>query len=307
MNKNWALSFFRIMKFSVQDITRNIWLTIVTVTILILALFSVNMLMVVRVISQNAIDAVKQKIDISLYLKTDASDAAIANLRTQITGMDLVKQVSFVSKNDALTSFREKNRNNADVLNALRELGQNPLSPSLVILPKNADDAPQLIAQLQNIDSDIIDSRDFTDNTLLLTKINGITGKINEVGLFLIFIFIFTSMLVAYNSIKVAIYTHRREIEIMRLVGAPNSFIFMPFLMSAVIYALFSILVITTVFFPFLSLLQPYMDVFFTGYNVNIMDYFTSNWLLIFGSQFLAVAFISVMSSWLAIRRYARV
>jgi cell division protein FtsX len=93
----------------------------------------------------------------------------------------------------------------------------------------------------------------------------------------------------------------------MRLVGAPNSFIFMPFIMSAVIYALFAILVITTLFFPFLSLLQPYLEVFFTGYNVNIFDYFTSNWLSIFGLQFLAVAFISMLSSWLAIRRYAKV
>ena len=75
------LSILRIIKFSAQDITRNIWLTIVTVTMLFLALFSINMLLTVRIISQSAIEAVKEKIDISLYLKADASDASIYDLK----------------------------------------------------------------------------------------------------------------------------------------------------------------------------------------------------------------------------------
>ena len=307
MNKNWIVSLGRILKFSAQDISRNIWLTVVTVTILLLALFSVNALMVVKVISQNAIEAVKGKIDISLYLKSDSTDVAIENLRTEVTNMDLVKSVNYVSKSDALESFREKNQENPEIINALQELGRNPLSPSLIIVPKSSDSAAQLIEQVKKIDSDIIESRDFADNTLLLDKINSITNKINEVGLFLICIFVFTSMLVAYNSIKVAIYTHRREIEIMRLVGAPNSFIFLPFIFSAIIYALMATLIVVCLFFPFLGLLQPYLEVFFTGYNFNILDFFINNAGMIFGLEFLTVAVISMLASWLAIRRYAKV
>ena len=67
------LSFFRIIKFSFQDIVRNIWLSIVTITILILALFSMNMLFTVKLVSQNAVTAVKNKINISLYFKADAN------------------------------------------------------------------------------------------------------------------------------------------------------------------------------------------------------------------------------------------
>jgi len=301
------LSLIRIIKFSLQDISRNVWLTIATVTILVLALLSVNTLLTVDVLSRHAIDAVKEKIDISLYLKADASEEQVTSLKTEISQMSKVKQVMYTSKADALRSFRETNADNPEVLAALRELGRNPLSPSLIIVPNNVEEAPQLINEVKQIDSDIIESRDFTDNTLILDKINDITKKISEVGLFIICIFLFTSMLVAYTSIKVAIYTHRREIEIMRLVGASNSFIYLPFVLSAVIYAFLSVMLIIILFYPFLGILQPYLEVFFMDYNINIIDYFLNNFIIIFGLQFLVVSIISVLSSWLAIRRYAKV
>jgi len=301
------LSLIRIIKFSLQDISRNVWLTIATVTILVLALLSVNTLLTVDVLSRHAIDAVKEKIDISLYLKADASEEQVTSLKTEISQMSKVKQVMYTSKADALRSFRETNADNPEVLAALRELGRNPLSPSLIIVPNNVEEAPQLINEVKQIDSDIIESRDFTDNTLILDKINDITKKISEVGLFIICIFLFTSMLVAYNSIKVAIYTHRREIEIMRLVGASNSFIYLPFVLSAVIYAFLSVMLIIILFYPFLGILQPYLEVFFMDYNINIIDYFLNNFIIIFGLQFLVVSIVSVLSSWLAIRRYAKV
>jgi len=301
------LSLIRIIKFSLQDISRNVWLTIATVTILVLALLSVNTLLTVDVLSRHAIDAVKEKIDISLYLKADASEEQVTSLKTEISQMSKVKQVMYTSKADALRSFRETNADNPEVLAALRELGRNPLSPSLIIVPNNVEEAPQLINEVKQIDSDIIESRDFTDNTLILDKINDITKKISEIGLFIICIFLFTSMLVAYNSIKVAIYTHRREIEIMRLVGASNSFIYLPFVLSAVIYAFLSVMLIIILFYPFLGILQPYLEVFFMDYNINIIDYFLNNFIIIFGLQFLVVSIVSVLSSWLAIRRYAKV
>jgi len=301
------LSIVRTIKSSIQDITRYIWLTIATVTILILALFSVNMLLTVQVISQNALEAIKEKVDISLYLKTDATDVDINNLKTRLSASSYVKNINYISKADALASFREKNQGNPDILAALTELGRNPLSPSLIIYPNNTDESPKLIEEIKKIDSPIIESRDFSNNTMLLEKINVITKKINQVGLFLILIFGLTSMLVAYNSIRVAIYTHRREIEIMRLVGASNFFVYMPYIASAVFYAIISVLLIIIIYFPFLGLLQPYLEVFFTGYNINLVSYFWNNFFLIFSVQFLIVALISVLSSWLAIRRYAKV
>lgn len=301
------LSFLRIIKFSLQDIFRNIWLSIVTITILILALFSINMLLTVKIISENSVSAIKNKINISLYFKADASEAMIMDVRSRITAMPEVKEVVFVSKSEALDNFRNKNNNNPEILNALKELGKNPLSPSLVITPKNFDDSDRLIMTLRALESEAIESRDFSDNSLILERINFITKRVNEVGLSLIIIFILTSILVAYNAIRVAIYTHRQEIEIMRLVGASNRFIYTPYLVSAFIYALLATVVMILVFYPFLTILQPYMEVFFTGYSINILAYYINNFVSIFGLQFLAVFAITVFASLLAARKYAKI
>ncbi len=301
------LSFFRIIKFGFQDIFRNAWLSIATITVLLLALFSISMLMTVRIISDNASSAVKEKIDLSLFLKPDTPESEIIALKAKLSESERIKSVTYVSKQIALDTFREKYKNNQEVLAALKELGRNPLSPSLVIIPANLEEANLLINELKMLDNPIIESRDFSDNTVILNKINNITKRISEVGLFLILIFVLTSLLVVYNAIRVAIYTHRQEIEIMRLVGASNYFIYMPFIFTAFIYALVSVLIIVSVFYPFLSLLQPYLEVFFMGYNVNILAYFVNNFWLVFGGQFLIVLFINVIASVFAVRKYARV
>lgn len=301
------LSLYRIIKFSFQDIARNIWLTIVTITILLLALFSINMLLTVRLISANAVSAIKEKIDISLYLKPETSEVEIIALKEKLSASEKIKNIVYISKQAALEDFREKYRNNQAVLAALKELGRNPLSPSLVIVPSNFEQSGLLINELKVLDSPIIESRDFADNTAILGKINNITKRVNEVGLVIIGIFILTSLLVVYNAIRVAIYTHRQEIEIMRLVGASNFFVYMPYIVSAFVYALLSLLVIISIFYPFLTLLQPYLEVFFMGYNVNILSYFVNNFLLIFGSQFLVVLLINVVASLFAVRKYARI
>jgi cell division transport system permease protein len=300
-------ALFRILKLSFQDIGRNIWLSIVTITILILALFSINSLFTVQMISQNAIEAVKSKVDINLYLENNANEEEILELKSQLEKMPEVKEVRYVSQQEALSSFREQNEKNPEIIQALRELGKNPLSPSLIILPKSADNTDTLITNLKAYQSDIIESRDFNDNTVILEKINNITDSVNQVGMIIIIIFILTSLLVVYNSIRVAIYTHRREINIMRLVGASTNFIYMPFIASALIYSLVSVIVIIAIFYPFLTILQPYLEVFFMGYNVDILSYFTTHFWSIFGIEFLIVAIINILASLIAVKRYAKV
>ena len=301
------LTLYRIIKFSFQDIARNIWLSAATVIILLLALFSINTLITIRVTSDSATLAIKEKIDIALYIKAETPETEILSLKDSISKMERVKSVTYISQEEALADFREKYKNNQEILAALKELGRNPLSPSLVIFPNNLDEAGLLINELRMIDNSIIESRDFSDNTVVLNKINSITKKINEVGFFIIAVFILTSLLVIYNTIRVTIYTHRQEIEIMRLVGASNTFIYLPYVFSAFVYTLLSTLIIIAIFYPFLTLLQPYLEVFFMGYNINILAYFINNFWSIFGFQFLAILVINVLASLVAVRRHAKV
>ena len=301
------LSLFRAIKFSVQDFYRNIWLSAVTIIIIVLALFSVNMLLTVKVIGDTAVLAIKDKIDVSLFIDSEASEDSILALKATISNLSQVDSINYISKAEALEEFKEKNKSNPELLESLKQLGKNPLTPTLVIKPKNIDNLDELIANLNKIEDPIIESRNFTNYKLMLSKINGITDKVSEAGVFLSLIFIFITLLVVYNSVRVAIYTHKTEIAVMKLVGASNSFVYLPYIFSALIYTIVSLLFIMLIFFPFLTLLQPYLVTFFIGYNINIFGYFTSNIIQIFGLQFLVASVINVGASLIAVKKYANI
>jgi len=300
------LSFARVIKFSFQDIFRNIWLSLVTIIILILALFTVNMILVVKVVGDAAVGAIKDKIDINLFIKPDTSEKDIEILESRIRQISNVKETRYISKEEALILFKDKHQDNPEILQSLTELGQNPLTPTIIITPANLNEFDNLINQLNALDSNIIESKNFTNYESMLEKINSITERVSEAGIFLSTIFVFITLLVVYNSVRVAIYTHRREITIMRLVGASNWFIQMPYLFSSLIYSSIGVIVIMFLYYPFLALLQPYLKAFFVGYNVYLVNYFYSNIFTIFGTQFLVSAIIIMLASLLAVRKYSK-
>lgn len=301
------ISLARAFKFSVQDIFRNVWLSVVTIVILVLALFSVNLLVALQVISSAAVETVREKVDISLYLRPDAAESDILALRAEINALDNVREVSYISKQTALENFQKRHQNNPDVMNALRELDSNPLSPALIINPENLTNYEDLITNLNKISNPIIESRNFDDNKLLLEKINLITDRVSEVGFFVSLLFIFITLLVLYNTIRVAIYTHRQEIAIMRLVGGSSWFIRSPFLISSIIYTLLGLAVTTLLFYFFLTLLQPYLETFFLNYDINILNYFKANFIWLLVVEFVGASIINMIASLVAVRKYSNV
>jgi len=305
----FLLSFFRVIKFSIQDMVRNIWLSLVTLMILVLALFSINLLLAVKVLGSSTISAVKNKIDVNLYLKTDAAEDRILALKAKVSQLEAVRQVDYISKQAAAETFREKNKNRPEILQTLIELGKNPLSPSLVIKPKDVNNYNELIASLNKIDDDIIESRDFEDYQTVLVKTNNITQKASQVGLTVSLLFILITVLVVYNTARVAIYTHRREIGIMKLVGASTWFIRAPHLISGIIYAFLGVAIIIIILYPFLGLIQPYLSSFFYGldFEVNILSYYNNNFFTIFGLEFLAAALVNLLASLIAVGKYSKV
>lgn len=301
------LSIIRVLKFSFQDFFRNFWLTLVTLTILVLSLFSINFLIAVGVISETAINSVEDKIDLSLYLVPEASEADISVLKNELERRPGVERVTYISRQEALLAFRERHEGNAAIQEALREVGKNPLSPSLVVEAGALSDYETLIASLETLaKNDIIESRDFDDHKTLLTTMDTITERIRQTGFIVSLIFVLITIMVVFNAVRIAIYTHKKEIRIMKLVGASNWFIKAPFLAEGVLYSFVGVALAAALFYPFLQLLQPYLGTFFSADQFNLISYFNQNFLLIFGSQFAAAAAINLIASWFAVGKYAR-
>jgi cell division transport system permease protein len=301
------LSLARIIKFGFQDVWRNFWLSLATIMILILTLFSVNLLLSLRIIGQAAVDNLKNRVDISIYLKQGVSEDKILNLRARLANINNVQEVVYTSQADALESFRQRYQANPEILQALQQLDQNPLTSSLVIKPKDPSLYENLIEELNQIQDPLIASRNFQDNKKLLDKINYITDKINDIAIIISSIFLMIMLLVIFNSVRLAIYSHRQEIIIMKLVGASNFFIKAPFLFSSLIYTITGVILTAVIFYPFLNILQPYLDTFFFGYNIDLLSYFNSRWLEIAGLQFLGIAAVNLLASYIAVGKYSKI
>ncbi len=302
------ISTWRIIKNSFQDFFRNFWLSIITITILILSLFSINFLIAAGVISQTSIGMVEDKIDLSLYLDPEAAEEDIGILKSELEKINKVKRVEYISKTRAMETFQQKHKGNAYILESLRELGKNPLNPSFIIEAENLADYQEIISSLDNLrKNSIIESRDFEDHENVLARLNNITTRVRQAGVFTSGVFILITILVVFNAIRIAIYTHKKEIKIMKLVGAGNWFIRAPFLAEAIIYALIGVIGIIVIFYPFLHLLQPYLGAFFDADSLNLIEYFNANFIKIFGLQLLGAAFVNILASLLAVGRYLKV
>jgi len=93
----------------------------------------------------------------------------------------------------------------------------------------------------------------------------------------------------------------------MKLVGASNFFIKAPFLFSSLIYTITGVILTAVIFYPFLNILQPYLDTFFFGYNIDLLSYFNSRWLEIAGLQFLGIAAVNLLASYIAVGKYSKI
>ncbi|MFA6551573.1 MAG: permease-like cell division protein FtsX [Patescibacteria group bacterium] len=302
------LSIARVLKFALQDFVRNFWVSLVTVIILVLSLFSINFLIAVNHIGETAIKTVEDKIDLSLYLNTDAAEEDISALKRELESVDGVAKVEYISKAQALESFQAKNRDNKSLQEALREIGKNPLNPSLAVQAKELTDYEKIIGALDKLSKNsLIESKNFDDHKNLLTSLETVTSRSREIMILISCIFIAITILVVFNAVRIAIYTHKKEIGVMKLVGASNSFIRAPFLVESILYSLIGVIGVIAIFYPFIHLLQPYLGSFFNTTDLNLVGYFNSNFLYIFGSEFLAASFVNVAASSIAVGKYVKV
>ncbi|MEA2089018.1 MAG: permease-like cell division protein FtsX [Patescibacteria group bacterium] len=299
--------FFRIIKFAFQNFYRNFWLAIVTITMLVVTLFSVTTLISLNVVSDQVIKSIENKIDVSVYFHQDADESQILKAKIGLSNLPEVEKITFVNKEEALDLFKEKYKDNQSILSSIDVLNENPLPNFFIIKAKNSEYYPKILDELNKSDyNKIIKKKDFDDHKIFINKISSIKNKTKKMGFIVIAIFSFIASLIVFNTVRIAIYTHRDEIKIMRLVGATNWFIRVPFLLEEFFYAFISLLILMSFFYPLLNFIQPHLN-YFLEYDFDLISYFKNNFFFIFGLEFLVVILINTISSFLAMKKYLKV
>lgn len=304
----FLLNLTRVTRFALQNFYRNIWLSLVTITIIVLTLFSLTALIILNAAASQAIISIKDKIDISLYFKSTTPANEIDQVRSTLEKYTLVKEVKLISADQALEKFKQLHANDALVNEALTELGENPLGPTLTVKAQDVNLYPQILNQikLDKIDKQVQEI-DYDDHKTVIQKLEDISNKIKKAGLIVSALFALISLLVVFNTIRIGIYTHRNEIGVMKLVGASNWFIRMPFLLESVLYAFLGCLVFWILFYLLMGIIQPILYKFFVDIDFNLMSYLSSHLLYIFGFELILVIVLNIISSFIAMGRHLRV
>ena len=309
-NIMFVLDFYRIIKFAWQSICRNIWLFIMTISIMVLALFCVNFLITFCFISKDVIKVVENKTSVYVDLTSQTTLDQAKALVIELEKVSSVKEASLISPEQALENFLKRHESDSLIKEAVLSLTNNPLKGSVLIKVKNIEDFPKLLDDLSRPEFGKyleINDQDFLEVKDLISQISTYTSQIKRIALGISLLFIIIAIIVVFNTIQVGIYTHKDEIGIMKLVGATNSFVRSPFLVEGIICSLFSLIVIIIISYPLASGLQPRFDAFLQEYSVNLISLLNHNFFSIFGVQFLVALVITFLSSLLAVRRYLKV
>lgn len=301
------LSFLRVIKFAFLDIGRNLSLSFMTVLILVLMMLSVNALLIVRHLTNQSITYVKNQIDVSVYFDPAAKEEKIMEVKNYLQSFSEVTNIEYIDRETVLAGFKEKHKDNKEILASLEELGTNPLGPTMVVKTKEPQDYEKIITALSVPEYDhIIQSKTFADTQKAIERIDTITNRVEEISFVLTVLFALIAFLVIFNTVRVAIFTQRVEISIKKLVGATNWFIRGPYIIEALIFSAIAVLCTYVIVYFAARFLDQYLVVVF-GPGSTLASYFQNNIIELGLIQFGAVFFLTLLTSLLAMRKYLKV
>lgn len=308
--RQW-LTFVRMCRYGINNFSRNAWLTIAATAVMTITLLIIFMTLVSRQVLVDTVDQIKDKVDMSIYVKGSISDGDAKELKLQIEGLSSVKHVTYISSQQARDDFAKANKSDANTLDALNE-ATNKLPGTFRVNIEDINDPSQLDSFVKNnslykrhADSD----RPASFSGERRTAIQNIARTVNfaeRAGLVASAIFIVISSLIVFNTIRMAIFNRKEEIQMMKLIGAERSFIRGPFVVEAVVYGFIAAIAATVMGMMILYFSYDKLQ----GYGLEVqgmLDRLTMYLGFVLIAMIVMGALIGVVSSMLATRKYLKI
>ncbi len=299
-------SFKRIFRSGWASFSRDRELSAATIFILVMAIFLISSLFLLKDISRFLITSLQEKADISVYFKRDTLEEDILKAKDNISNVPEIKEIEYVSREQAKETFVKKHENDPNLITAVEEVGGNPFLASLNISAFEASQYTAIATLLESSNfKDLIEKVDYYQRKPIIERIFSLTSLLNKTGIIFSVILIIIAILITFNTIRLAIYNLREEIGIQRLVGASNWFIRGPFIAQGVISGIFAVFISLSVFSLVCWYLSPKIAFFFP--DLNIFQFFITDIWMIILIQFAAGILLGAISSIIAVRKYLKV
>ncbi len=291
---------------------RNGFVSLSSILVMVVTLFVIGSVIFSGAILRSTLNQIKDKVDINVYFVTTANESDILAMKKTLERLpEVLLPVVYVSKEEALATFKKRHQNDQFTLQALDELGQNPLGATLNIKAKDPSQYQNIAAYLNDKTAlatggtGIIDKINYYQNKEAIDRLTNIINSANRLGFILTIFLIIISVLITFNTLRLVIYMSRDEISVMRLVGASQNYIRGPFFVAGAIYGFISAILTLILFYPVTIWLGNTTQDFFVG--LNIFHYYTANFGQIFLIIVLSGVAIGSISSYLAVRKYLKV
>lgn len=306
-------SIKRILKAGFVNFWRSGFVSLAAVAVMTITLFVTGFFYFLNGLLNDSLSNLQEKVDISVYFVLEAPESEILDLKKSLEREPEVAAVEYVSREEALKRFEERHASDQLTLQALEELGENPLPASLRVTAKDTTQYERIAAFLKDDrhalskeGNRFIESVNYEKHKDTIDQLANMIDAAQKFSIVVTVIFVLTASLITFNTIALAIYTAREEIAVMRLVGASNMYIRGPFMFEGALYGAIAGFVTLFVFYPFTLWLGPYTEKFFVG-GVSIygfyLNHFFSLALLLIGGGIM----LGVISSFLAVKRYLKI
>ena len=277
-----------------------------TTGVMVLVLFLFSGLMSLNYLSSQIISGLEEKVDVSVYFKNDASEQEITQVKNDLELLSTVKNVEYVSKDQALNEFKARHAGDTLVQDSLAELDENPLQASLNVKAGNSSQYASIVTFLEgNKFRSLVDKINFYENEQVIARVLAISGGLQNWGFLLTMALALIAVLVTFNTVRLTIYSQKQEIEIMRLVGGSNWHIKAPYLVEGGLYGALAAIIVTVMFYPVAYFISPKIESLMPG--VSLISYFVSNIFQFVPLIFFIGILLGVTSSFVAIRRFLKI
>ena len=307
----WWRDIKRISRYGLIGFFRNGFVSLAAILIMTITLFVIAALLMSSAALKATLQGLTNKVDVNVYFVTNASEERILHLKKSLEALPEVASVDYTTREQALERFRDRHKNDQLTLQALDELGDNPLGASFAVRAKETSQYESIAKFLENSPASIGSSEDhiiekvnFFQNKGAIDRLSDIIRASRSLGFAVAIFMAIASMLIAFNTIRLAIYTSRDEIGVMKLVGAEHWYVRGPFVIAGVLYGFTAGMLVLIILYPLSIYLAGPSQRFFG--NFDTLSYFTAHFPLMFASVVGIGVLLGAVSSYMAVHRYLR-
>lgn len=304
------LTFARMCRYGVNNFSRNAWLTVAATAIMTITLLVVFTTFVSRNVLIDTVGVIRDSVDMSIYVKTDIASDDIATIQNGLKSLSTVKEVRYVSPEDAQNEFAKANATNPGALEALNEATNRfPGTYRVKVADiNNTQELQDFVKNNATVKENIDQNRQPSfagDRKSAIENIGRAVGVAEKAGLVASIVFVAISSLIVFNTIRMAIFNRKDEIQMMKLIGADKSFIRGPFIVEAMVYGAIAAVVATILGITLLQASSA--KLLEAGVNVqNTLEYVTTYMPIVMLCMILLGCLIGVISSLFATQRYLK-